>query len=123
MVCYRTLGRHFTFELAFKKDHQLITDGPYSFVRHPAYLGMFVVMPSMVVAQFFSPGTWWTECRMWDTLQGQAFGGFWVSLAVWVGWVLVSRVPKEDKILKMQFREQWVNWSERTPYAMIPYIW
>ena len=44
VFCYHTLGRHFTFELAFKKDHKLITNGPYAFVRHPSYLGLIVAL-------------------------------------------------------------------------------
>ncbi|PSR94548.1 hypothetical protein PHLCEN_2v4416 [Hermanssonia centrifuga] len=31
-AAYRHLGRYFTFELSIKKDHKLITDGPYSII-------------------------------------------------------------------------------------------
>ena len=37
--CYQTLGRFFTWDLAVRKDHKLVTIGPYSIVRHPSYLG------------------------------------------------------------------------------------
>ncbi|KAJ8509106.1 hypothetical protein ONZ45_g8690 [Pleurotus djamor] len=35
--CFAVLGRHFTFDLAIRKNHKLITSGPYSIVRHPSY--------------------------------------------------------------------------------------
>ncbi|KAG2016241.1 hypothetical protein CC2G_009427 [Coprinopsis cinerea AmutBmut pab1-1] len=43
-ACYRALGRFFTFEMSLKKDHRLIKDGPYSFVRHPGYLAILVTI-------------------------------------------------------------------------------
>jgi protein-S-isoprenylcysteine O-methyltransferase Ste14 len=55
LLAYRALGKHFTFEMSIKKDHGLITSGPYSVVRHPSYtalalncLGMFFVFISPV---------------------------------------------------------------------------
>jgi protein-S-isoprenylcysteine O-methyltransferase Ste14 len=34
---YATLGHLFTFELAIRKGHKLVTTGPYVFARHPSY--------------------------------------------------------------------------------------
>ena len=33
------LGRFFTVNVAIARDHKLIADGPYRYVRHPAYSG------------------------------------------------------------------------------------
>lgn len=121
--CYRVMGRHFTFQLSLQKEHRLITTGPYSFVRHPSYLGEAIALPGMLVAQLLSPGTWWTQSGMWETLEGQVFGGLWISFSLWLCWILLSRVPKEDMMLKSQFKEQWTSWARKTPYAVIPYLW
>ena len=33
------LGRFFTVNVAIAKDHRVVSDGPYRFVRHPSYTG------------------------------------------------------------------------------------
>ncbi|THH13955.1 hypothetical protein EW146_g6326 [Bondarzewia mesenterica] len=61
LACYRMLGRFFTFELALRTNHQLITDGPYRYVRHPAYSGVIMVMLAEPLAQCCE-GSWLREC-------------------------------------------------------------
>ena len=80
--CYRALGTMFTFEMSIRKDHMLVTSGPYSIVRHPGYTGIFLVVigiflvhglkvsfPLIVVvintepfsSGFLGEGEWYTE--------------------------------------------------------------
>ncbi|MGV9011126.1 MAG: methyltransferase family protein [Flavobacteriales bacterium] len=33
------LGRFFTVDVAIAKDHRVVSDGPYRFIRHPSYTG------------------------------------------------------------------------------------
>jgi protein-S-isoprenylcysteine O-methyltransferase Ste14 len=37
------LGRLFTVNVAIAEDHQLITSGPYRYVRHPSYTGTLLI--------------------------------------------------------------------------------
>jgi protein-S-isoprenylcysteine O-methyltransferase len=37
------LGRFFTVNVAIAQDHQLITTGPYRYVRHPSYTGTLLI--------------------------------------------------------------------------------
>ena len=37
------LGRFFTVNVAIAEDHQLITTGPYRYVRHPSYTGTLMI--------------------------------------------------------------------------------
>ena len=39
------LGRFFTVNVAIADDHQLITTGPYRYVRHPSYTGTLTRLP------------------------------------------------------------------------------
>ncbi|EMD31378.1 hypothetical protein CERSUDRAFT_78167 [Gelatoporia subvermispora B] len=121
VACYRTLGQHFTFHLSVKDDHKLITSGPYSIVRHPGYSACALVMLGELSFQF-SKGSWMHESGLLDTSFGMA------AMYLWAAWhfvavaLLIRRIPTEDAILKKEFRSQWVEWSKRTPYKLIPYI-
>ena len=46
----RELGRHFRFAAVVTQDHELITSGPYSFRRHPIYLGLFGLILAVILA-------------------------------------------------------------------------
>ena len=39
-----TIGKNWSGQVTFKKDHELITRGPYKFVRHPIYTGLLTMM-------------------------------------------------------------------------------
>lgn len=46
--CFRALGRLFTFEMSIRDEHELITDGPYSVVRHPSYTGALLTLIGVI---------------------------------------------------------------------------
>ncbi|MFQ5919063.1 MAG: methyltransferase family protein [Thermoplasmata archaeon] len=45
------LGRFMVVDIAVARDHQLITTGPYAYVRHPTYTG--VLLLNLAAAVFF----------------------------------------------------------------------
>ena len=47
-ICFRALGRLFTFEMSIRDEHELITDGPYSIVRHPSYTGAVLTLMGII---------------------------------------------------------------------------
>ena len=42
--CIATLGRFFQFHIQVLEGHQVVTGGPYRFVRHPSYTGLILVL-------------------------------------------------------------------------------
>ena len=40
----QTLGKNFTDTVVIRKNHTLVTNGPYRWVRHPLYSGYFVMV-------------------------------------------------------------------------------
>ncbi|OSD07654.1 ICMT-domain-containing protein [Trametes coccinea BRFM310] len=74
LACFRALGALFTFELTISPTHTLVTDGPYAFVRHPSYAGVYAVLLG-ATAVMLAPGAWLREawlgpsaCAMWRTV-------------------------------------------------------
>ncbi|KAF8816520.1 hypothetical protein BYT27DRAFT_6397575 [Phlegmacium glaucopus] len=122
--CYKTLGRMFTFELSLRKNHQLITSGPYSVVRHPSYIGGALALFG-ALACYTSPGSWFIEC---SGLFPPSWTRF-IVLSCWLiaglvgGLVILPRLKKEDAMLKKQFGPQWDAWAADVPYTLIPGVY
>jgi len=48
-MCYQSMGSMFTVERSIRKDHILVTWGPYAIVRHPSYTGLLIVFIGMIL--------------------------------------------------------------------------
>jgi protein-S-isoprenylcysteine O-methyltransferase Ste14 len=75
LACYRTLGNLFTFELSIRKNHKLITSGPYAVVRHPSYTGLIMAVLGYSLCQL-SSGSWLRECSGLS-LDGTVYDGIY----------------------------------------------
>ncbi|KAI9058498.1 hypothetical protein FKP32DRAFT_1614917 [Trametes sanguinea] len=109
-ACYRQLGRQFTFQLAIIDNHKLITEGPYSVVRHPSYTGWLMHTLGLLIIQTCR-GSWIAECGVLNTAVGRYL------VAAYILFVLTWR---EDEALRKEFGDQWVQWSKQTPYRLFP---
>ncbi|OJT10646.1 hypothetical protein TRAPUB_12840 [Trametes pubescens] len=123
LACYRTMGKHFTFEITIRKDHRLVTSGPYAVVRHPSYSAMAMVALGTIVA-FLGSGSWLKECGVLGTPLGKVFAAAWVADLLYVPAVMVFlRVKTEDGLLRKEFGKEWDEWVKKTPYALVPGIY
>ena len=119
--CYRTLGRFFTLELAVHQGQNLITEGPYRYVRHPSYTA-WIIGTLGVGLMPLTRGSWLYERDLIGTQSGRvalAFGAAWWLLGT-IG--LTRRIPTEERMLKREFGEKWDAYTKRVPYRLIPYI-
>jgi protein-S-isoprenylcysteine O-methyltransferase Ste14 len=80
---------------------QLITSGPYRFVRHPLYLGMFVATTGLAIA-------FWS---LWGLLIVLAI---FVPAGLW-------RARLEEQALARRFGRQWQEYV-RSTHFMVPLI-
>ncbi|MEW5987426.1 MAG: isoprenylcysteine carboxylmethyltransferase family protein [Chloroflexota bacterium] len=80
-------------------DHQLVTGGPYAYVRHPMYLGIIVAACGSLLLY-----------RAWTTLL--------VALA-FLG--LPVRARREEQVLAAAFGPQWQEYCHRVP-GWIPIV-
>lgn len=121
-LCYRELGRHFTYHVALLQNHSLVTTGPYSLVRHPAYAGGYLVHIGLIIWHA-SSGSWLRESGLHRTFL--AWGVLFPALSA-VGWILViyfRRPIVEDKMLKKEFGKKWEEWAKVVPYRLVPGIY
>ncbi len=98
----RVLGQHFTATATLNSDHQLVRKGPYTWVRHPSYLGAFLAIIGSAVflnAQF-----------------AIAFSVLAMSIAYYL------RISVEEKMLASHFGDAYTDYKLSTK-RFIPYVW
>ena len=88
-----TLGKNLTDTVVTRKDHTLVTGGPYRFVRHPFYCAAIlgVLANSTVAANWFL-----------------------LSTGVLGLLVIVFRTNKEEENLIARFGDDYRSYMERT---------
>lgn len=118
LYSFRTLGTLFTFELCIRKDHRLVVDGPYNYVRHPSYTGLILSIIGALCSHL--SGSWVKECGILDTTLGLGIAFAWLSIAAAVVLSLLLRIPREDELLRREFGNEWLRWTERVPYRLVP---
>ena len=101
-VAIKTLGAHFTATVQIKEDHQLITKGPYSIVRHPSYLGAWLSITGCTIFLHSVVGTFLS-----------IFGMFYAYYI---------RIRVEETALVDTFGEKYKAY-QKTKARLIPYIW
>lgn len=115
--CYSTLGRLFTFELALLPQHELVTSGPYTIVRHPSYMGVMLAFAGAMVVHS-TRGALTYECHMGYYLWTR----IWGLLSVITLIVAVDRCIREDELLHKTFGKEWERWSRRVRWRLVPWI-
>ncbi|KAF9481270.1 ICMT-domain-containing protein [Pholiota conissans] len=120
--CFRTLARHFTFEISIQAEHKLIRAGPYGIVRHPAYIAQILVICGSFVAHL-GRGSWVRECGVLGTGWGRALAVPYVVLNSVGAVSLWRRGALEDVELKKVFGKEWVEYAREVPYRLIPGVY
>ena len=95
------LGGFFTTTITVQKNQRVVDSGPYRYVRHPAYLGMFLSL----IGLGFSLLSW---AAVLEIL---------VVFGVAVGY----RIRIEEKVLLAEFGEEYIQYMKRTK-RLIPFI-
>ena len=90
-----------TVRIQEERGHQVVTDGPYRYVRHPMYVGLIlgaIAMPLLL-------GSWWALIT----------GILTVVAAVW-------RTGREDAVLQEEL-PGYAEYAQRTRYRLLPGVW
>ena len=83
------------------RQHTVVTEGPYKYVRHPGYLGYIIFTLATPIAL----GTFW----------GLVFSGI-------IGILLIVRTVLEDATLKKEL-PGYAEYTENVKYKLIPFLW
>ncbi|KAJ7712049.1 hypothetical protein B0H16DRAFT_1391764 [Mycena metata] len=119
--CFNTLGRLFTYRVAITSNHVLVQTGPYAYVRHPSYTGVFLMLPSAAVTYLLSPGNYVAECGIGLT-PWRWLIIYWVVCCLYSVIALVKRGSVEDRMMEAAFGDEWRKYREKVPSAFVPYV-
>ena len=91
---HKTLGKNWSPVLEIRKDHKLITEGPYKYVRHPMYTQIWICV----------------------LCQGLILSNWAVGLIGILTWSILYfiRLPGEEKMMIDEFGEEYKTYMKRT---------
>ena len=93
------LGRNWGMPMSRKEEPELVTGGPYAFVRHPIYSGIMLAM------------------------LGSAIGAsvLWVVLLIVFAPSFVYSARREEEVMREQFPAQYPDYMRRTK-MIVPFV-
>jgi protein-S-isoprenylcysteine O-methyltransferase Ste14 len=93
------LGRNWGQPMTLKQGHELVTTGPYRFVRHPIYTGILLAMLGSTIV---TP--------------------FWIVAFICLTGYFVYSAHTEERIMTSQFPDQYPEYKRRTK-MLVPLVW
>jgi protein-S-isoprenylcysteine O-methyltransferase Ste14 len=93
------LGRNWGMPMSRKEQPELVTSGPYAYVRHPIYTGFFTAMLGSALAA----------------------GPSWAVMALACGAFFVYSARREEQLMLEQFPEQYPAYMRRTK-MLVPFL-
>jgi protein-S-isoprenylcysteine O-methyltransferase Ste14 len=97
-----TLGRFFSTHVLIQNQHQLITAGPYRWIRHPAYTGLLIA------------------CAGAGLAMGDVFALLMLTILPFLAFK--SRIAMEEQKLIKQFGSQYLEYLNKT-YKLLPLLY
>ena len=97
-----TLGSLFTMHIDVQQGHSLVRRGPYKVVRHPSYLGAFIMYMSTIVF-----------LHSWFSL---------IAAVVMLPFAFLRRIHYEEGLLKEEFGEEYEAYRLKVK-KILPGVW
>ncbi|MGB8964770.1 MAG: isoprenylcysteine carboxylmethyltransferase family protein [Candidatus Cybelea sp.] len=91
------LGRNWGMPMSLREGHELVTTGPYAFVRHPIYTGILLAVAGTTLVEWFP----------------------WMVLLV--GFYFVYAAKVEERSMTRQFPGEYPDYKNRTK-MLIPLL-
>jgi protein-S-isoprenylcysteine O-methyltransferase Ste14 len=93
------LGRNWGLPMSRKERPELVTTGPYAFIRHPIYSGMILAALGSAVAETI----------------------FWLVPLVVAGAYFIYSARSEERIMAQEFPDQYPAYQKRTK-MLVPFL-
>jgi protein-S-isoprenylcysteine O-methyltransferase Ste14 len=93
------LGRNWGMPMTLKENPELVTSGPYAYVRHPIYTGILIAALGSAIGT--SP--------------------FWLIPLALLGFYFVYSARREEKLMMEQFPKQYPQYMSRTK-MLVPFV-
>ncbi|GEL07828.1 methyltransferase family protein [Salisediminibacterium halotolerans] len=98
----RELGKQFTRGLHVQDGDKVVSSGPFRYLRHPLYTGLFTAVFGFV-------------------LYTASLAGFFIAAAGFLP-LLLKRIRSEETLLTDTFGAEYQNWAKQR-YRLFPYIY
>jgi len=97
---FKTLGDNYSQDIMIKKNHELVTKGPFALIRHPQYMCQILLDLGAAAATF----------------------GYIVGLLALIEIpIYIMRASMEDKLLAKYFTEKFSDYKKKSGF-MFPFI-
>ena len=101
MLARRTLGKFFSTQLRVLDDHEIVIDGIYHYIRHPAYLGLLCIFLAVPLL-FYS-----------------LYGFILIVLGIPD---VIYRIQREEGMLITRFGNRYLEYM-KTSKKLLPYVY
>ncbi|OGF44953.1 MAG: hypothetical protein A2452_08715 [Candidatus Firestonebacteria bacterium RIFOXYC2_FULL_39_67] len=95
----KTLGRYWSMQIEIRDDQKLITDGPYRYIRHPAYLSTLLEAVGV-------------------TIMLNAYYTLTIFCIMYLP-IMIIRINLEEKELYKKFGKEFMDYRAKVP-AILP---
>lgn len=97
-----TLGNLFTMHIDVQEGHSIVRKGPYRIVRHPSYLGAFIMYVSTIIF-----------LHAWFSL---------IAAALILPFAFLRRIHYEEELLRVEIGEEYEAYRQQVK-KILPGIW
>ncbi|KAG1775244.1 hypothetical protein EV702DRAFT_1119622 [Suillus placidus] len=120
--CMSTLGKFWSFSLSVRKEHIIVTSGPYSIVRHPSYTGFLLQYVGIVITHG-SQGSWMRQSGILQLPYIKVLAVIVFFMFTAGALAAINRSSVEDKMLQRALGENWESWAKKVKYRLLPGVY
>ncbi|HEX5555874.1 MAG TPA: isoprenylcysteine carboxylmethyltransferase family protein [Chitinophagaceae bacterium] len=96
------LGKNWSGRISVKKNHQWIDRGPYGLVRNPIYSGILLAFAGTAI-------------------HSGHLNAYLAAATMFAG--MLIKLKREERLMRDQFKEKYLQYAEKVRYRLIPFVY